>query len=203
MTTTSTTNPAAGLKALADPPPAVQGRSVQDSTDAVAMPDFFVQIRWMLCRADGSQRLGTRLVPHVVLYCLGGVYVVLYFTLDLLPATGVRPQPSPAAAAGIAGSQTALRSRAGLSHLTTSSSRPVRRLASWWGALPAAVAAAAAAAAAAAPSAGILTRRIQRLCEDIQSIQVQSNGFKENLCLPGTCYAGFPVTKIRLIRLFW
>jgi hypothetical protein len=121
----------------------------------------------------------------------------------LLPATGVRPQPSPAAAAGIAGSQTALRSRAGLSHLTTSSSRPVRRLASWWGALPAAVAAAAAAAAAAAPSAGILTRRIQRLCEDIQSIQVQSNGFKENLCLPGTCYAGFPVTKIRLIRLFW
>ena len=59
----------------------------------------------------------------------------------LLPATGVRPQPSPAAAAGIAGSQAALWSRAGLSPLTTSSSRPVRRLASWRGALPAAAAA--------------------------------------------------------------
>eukprot|EP01047_Picozoa_sp_COSAG01_P017965 COSAG01_NODE_963_length_12407_cov_38.330598_3_plen_223_part_00 len=58
-----------------------------------------------------------------------------------LPATGVRPQPSPAAAAGIAGSQAALWSRAGLSPLTTSSSRPVRRLASWRGALPAAAAA--------------------------------------------------------------
>eukprot|EP01049_Picozoa_sp_SAG25_P002915 SAG25_NODE_158_length_13455_cov_15.344714_17_plen_148_part_00 len=33
----------------------------------------------------------------------------------LLPATGVRPQPSPAAAAGIAGSQEALCSKVGLS----------------------------------------------------------------------------------------
>jgi hypothetical protein len=70
----------------------------------------------------------------------------------LLPATGVRPQPSPAAAAGIAGSQEALCSKVGLSLC-----QPRRRAPStgWLAGgalcllllLP-------------APSGGILTRRI-------------------------------------------
>lgn len=62
----------------------------EEDTDAVVVPDFFKQIRPLLCQSDGSPRLLVRIAPALVLYAF---LAVAYFVR--LRLNGSSGQPAP------------------------------------------------------------------------------------------------------------